>query len=113
MRRYAALSSLPSRAREVLHPPGEAHTILNGLRPPAGRRSHTGPPRARLLCQGLGTGLGNLRVLLGGGAGHADRPDDLAVNQDRDSALERAGAAQSQQPEVKPTRYPKCGGSLA
>src|SRR5262249_28168968 len=59
--------------------------------------------RAHLFRQRLGAGLGNLGILLGGDTGHADRANDLAVHDEWDATLKRAGAAQSQQPEVGAT----------
>src|SRR2546425_1350919 len=52
------------------------------------------------LLQRVGTRLGGLRVLLGRHTGDADPADDLAVDDDRDPAFERARAAEPQETEV-------------
>src|SRR3989442_13328608 len=92
---YKLVAAAPGTHRAALSPPSEGAA--------AGRPSDTVPPRACLLRQRIRAGLGDLRILFGRRAGHADRADNFAVHLDRDPALERASAAQSQQPEVGAT----------
>src|SRR5262249_44607201 len=48
---------------------------------------------ARRLLRHVGTGLGDLAILNRGCAGGADGPDNLAIRDERNAALQRRGSA--------------------
>src|SRR5262249_11199672 len=78
-----------------------APPILAARRPPAiSRRRSCAASEQRgrlgLLAQSVRASLGNHAVLIGGHAGHTDAADDLAVDGDGQSALDRACAAQAE-----------------
>ena len=68
--------------------------------PRGGQQSDTGRPRACLLRQRVRTRLGDLRILLRGGTGDADRSNNLTVDHEWNPALKWTRTGQSQQPEV-------------
>src|SRR5262249_52684592 len=68
--------------------------------PRGGQRSDTGAPRACLLRQRVRAGLGDLCILLRGGTGDADRPNNLTVDHEWNPALKGTRTGESQQPEV-------------
>ena len=54
------------------------------------------------LLQRVRTGLGDLRVLLGGGAGHPDRANDFPIHEKRDPTFDWTGAWECQQAHIRP-----------
>src|SRR5262249_11471114 len=66
------------------------------------RRAGRGDPARRRvgLLQRVDAGAADLRVLRRGPARHADGADDLAVDDDRDPALERARAGEPEDSQV-------------
>src|SRR5262249_15057616 len=79
----------PNAANSSLAPPIRCSRALTAL---VRRRSPTTEDTRRLLRR-VSTGLGDLAILTRGCAGGTDGPDNLAIRDERNAALQRRGSA--------------------